>query len=256
VSIETIHAALIAAVTHDSTLKTVKDADTPPLVTNLPAGAVWYIGDGQGEVPTQRVFRFGVRLFVALTDLSRAQAQLYPLITTLASNLEAHRDLTAATERITIFDGTVDPLQWPTSTGELGPMFLGYTTTVTVEPRPAYQVVLAVGADTVTLVDCDRESLPLTEAPMEVLNDVYGVPTVYIRTDRLQLVALAGRVNSTVEALRLVDWYTDGTAISYTDRHGTTSTGWTIAGTPTPRAESRATASATYDVAITLYKLP
>jgi hypothetical protein len=252
VSVETIHAALLAAVADDTALRTVKDTNTPPLVPNLPSAAVWYIGDGQGQVPTQRVHRFGVRLFVALTDLSRAQAQLYLLIATLGVNLEAHRAALESTNAVTVYDGSVDQMQFD----ELGPMFLGYTSTVTVEPRPAYQVTLAVGADTVTLRDVDRESVPLRVFPQTVVSDLYGYPLVVTSTNQLETVALAGRVDSAIEAALLVDWYTDDTEIAYTNRRGDTLTGWTIAGTPTPRIESRATAAATYDAQLTLWRLP
>lgn len=252
-SIPSIHAALLAAVRDDTALLTVKGTNTPPLITNCPSAAVWYIGDGQGQVPTARVWRFGVRLFVALpTDFSRAQAQLYPLIANLAANLEAHRASLELTNAVTVYDGSVDQMQFD----ELGPMFLGYTTTVTVEPRPAYQVLLAVGSDTVTIRDVDRESVPLRAFPQAVVSDLDGYPLIITSTNQLETVALAGRVDSAAETTLLVGWYAGDTEISYTDRHGNTSTGWMIAGTPTPRAEARAVSGEIYDVQLTLWRLP
>ncbi len=253
-SVASIHVSLIAAVARDRMLKVVDDAPVPVGLQKLPCAQVWFDGDqGRVDIPTAggTTYRFGVRLFVRFTDPSRAQAALIERLDAFKANMEAHRALTAAEETVTVYGGSVDSF-----TGDNGAECLTYTATVTVEPRPAYQVALAVGTDVVALKDVDRASVPIRVLPQSVVSDITGAPLIITQTNMLESVALAGRLDSSAEVALLITWYEAWSIVAYTDRHGVTTTGWTIAGTPFPRAEARAVGGEVYDTAFTLWRMP
>ena len=245
--------ALVLAVAADTTLKVVETADVPLVAQKLPAGAVTFVDDqlvAPGEVGSSRLFRYRVLLYVILADLKRAEAQLLLLADNLDANLATYRKLTTDAEVIGATNGRMDPGKF-----EGGPDMLVYETVVEVKQQAPLDALLYASGLTVTVRDVETESYPLQPPTLEIQPDSEGNLIAYSTHNQPEVRRITGRIQTVYEADALAGWLADEAELTYTDIRGVVSSGWRIAGAPTPRLDRRNLTAETFDVDITLWRV-